>query len=101
MAKLWKENMTSREVKRGLYERIVIPTVVYGSETWSLSAKERSKIEVFEMMCLRNTCGIRRMDRVRNAIREVCRYELCVLEKIERNVLKWFGHLKRIRGKVG
>ena len=33
MAKLWKENMISREVKRELYERVVIPTVVYGSET--------------------------------------------------------------------
>ena len=72
MAKLWKENMISREVKRELYERVVIPTVVYGSETWSLSAQERRKIEVFEMMCLRNICGIRRVDRVRNAIiREV------------------------------
>ena len=44
MAKLWKENMISREVKRGLYERVVIQTVVYGSEMWSLSAQERRKI---------------------------------------------------------
>ena len=50
------------------------------------------KIEVFEMMYLRNICGIRRVDRVRNAIiRERCRCELSVLEKIERNVLKGFG----------
>ena len=35
MAKLWKENMISREVKRKLCERVVTPTVVYGSETWS------------------------------------------------------------------
>ena len=63
VAKLWK-NIISREVKRELYERVVIPTVVYGSKTWSLSAQERRKIEVFEMMCLRNICGIRRVDRV-------------------------------------
>ena len=69
MAKLWKENIISREVKRELYERVVIPTVVYGSEKGSLSAQERRKVGVFEMMCLRNICGIRR---VRNAIiREV------------------------------
>ena len=46
----------------------MIPTVVYGSEIWSLSAQERRKIEVFEMVCLRNICGIRRVDRVRDAI---------------------------------
>ena len=34
IAKLWKTNMISREVKRELYETVVIPTVVYGSETW-------------------------------------------------------------------
>ena len=39
MAKLWKETMISREVKRELYERVAIPTVVYGSETCSLSAR--------------------------------------------------------------
>ena len=27
--KLWKENMIFKEVKRELYEKVVIPTVVY------------------------------------------------------------------------
>ena len=40
----------------------MIPTVVYSSETWSLSAQDGRKIEVFEMICLRKICGIRRVD---------------------------------------
>ena len=60
--------MIYREVKREFYERVMIPTVVYGSETWSLRAQERRKIKVFEMMCLSNICGIKREDRVRNPI---------------------------------
>ena len=52
--------------------RVVIPTVVYGSETRSLSAQERRKIEVFEVMCLRNICDVIRVDSVRSSIiREV------------------------------
>ena len=31
MPKLWKENMVSRVVKRELYEKEAIPTMVYGS----------------------------------------------------------------------
>ena len=27
-----------QEVKREFYEKVMIPTVVYGSETWSLNA---------------------------------------------------------------
>ena len=89
LANLWKENRISREVKQELYGRVVIPTVVYGSETWSLSEQERRNIEVFEMMCLRNICGLRKMDRVRNAIkREKFGCELSVKERIERKMLK-------------
>ena len=51
MAKLWKEKMISRENKWELYERVVIPTVVYVWEKWVSSAQERRKIEVLEMMC--------------------------------------------------
>ena len=64
--------MISREVKLELYERVVIPTVLYGSGTWQLSAHEEIKIRILKMMCLRNICGIRKVDRVRSAIiREV------------------------------
>ena len=55
------------------------------------------KVEVFEMMCLRNICGIKRVDRVRNAIkREMCGCELSVFERIERNLLKCLGHVERL-----
>ena len=75
----------------------MIPAVVYGSETCLSSAQERRKIEVFEMMCWRNICGLRRVDRVKIAIiREKRGCELSVLERIERNVIKWFGHEKRM-----
>ena len=98
---LWEENKISREVKRESYERVVIPTVVYVSETWSLSEQERRHIEVFEMMCLSNICGVRRVDRVRNAItRERCECELSVLERIERKVLKLFEYVERMGEKL-
>ena len=45
---------------------MMIPTAVYGSETWSLGAQVRRKIEVFEVMCLRSIRGIKRVDKVRN-----------------------------------
>ena len=68
--------------------RVVIPTVVYGSEMGLLRVQER-----------RNICCIKRVGRVRNSlIRDMCKCELklSVLEIIERNVLKWFGHVERM-----
>ena len=37
--------------------RIIIQTVVYGSETWSFSAQERRKIEVLEITLIGQKCA--------------------------------------------
>ena len=101
MAKLWRENVISREVKRKLYERVVIPTMVYGSKTW-LSAQERRKIQVLEILCLRNICGITRVDRVRNVvIRARCRSVDCSGRNSEERVKMVRACRKNERGKVG
>ena len=46
---------------------------------------------------LRGLIGIRRMDRVPNAlIRELCGETKGVNERIDEGILRWFGHLKRM-----
>ncbi len=52
--------------KRRLYEGVVVPTVLYGAETWNMGAAERRRLNVMEMRCLRSMCRVTRMDRVRN-----------------------------------
>ena len=54
MKKVWNERNVTLEVKRELYERIVVPTVMYGSETWAMRAEEKNKLDVTEMNCLRS-----------------------------------------------
>merc|ERR1712121_55348 len=94
MKKVWNERNVTLGVKRELYERIVVPTVMYGSETWAMRAEEKNKLDVTEMNCLRSMCGVTRRDRVRN---EVVRRRVGVSEtlskRVERKVLKWFGHV--------
>ena len=31
---VWKNSNVSVKTKRGMYERIIVPTALYGSETW-------------------------------------------------------------------
>ena len=45
-----------------------MPIVMYGSESWGMKVKERDKLDVAEMKCLRSMCGVTRMDRVRNEV---------------------------------
>ena len=56
LGRIWKESWISKEVEMDLSERVVIPTALYGSETWPLGIQEKRKVEVFEMRCLRNMC---------------------------------------------
>ena len=84
-------------VKKVLYERVVVPTVMYGSESWGMKVNERQKLNVFEMKCLRSMTGVFQLDRVRNEVvraRTGVRRELAV--RVDMNVLRWFGHVERM-----
>ena len=87
----------SMNAKRCLYERVVVPTVTYGAETWNLREIHRKKLNVFEMRCLRGMVGVTRLDKVRN---EIVRRRAGVREdmaaRVDKSVLRWFGHLERM-----
>ena len=58
---------------RVLHETLLIPVLMYGSETMLWKGKERSRIRAVQMDNLRGLLDIRRMDRVPNArIRKLC-----------------------------
>jgi len=43
-----------------IYRTIILPVVLYGCETWSLTLREERKLRVFENMVLRSIFGPRR-----------------------------------------
>ena len=84
-------------VKKVLYEKVAVPTVMYGSESWGMKVTERQKLNVFEMKCLRSMTGVSWLDRVRNEVvraRAGVRRELAA--RVDVNVLRWFGHVERM-----
>ena len=94
---LMKNRGLEMDVKRVLYEKVVVPTVTYGSELWGMKVSERRRLNVFEMKCLRSMAGVTRWDRLRNEVvreRTGVRKELAA--RVDMNVLRWFGHLVRM-----
>ena len=82
-------------VNKVLYEKVVVQTVIYGSESCGMKVTERQKLNVFEMKCLGSMTGVSRLDRVRNEVVRVrmsVRRELAA--RVDMNVLRWFGHVK-------
>ena len=39
------------KAKKCLYEGVIVPTVLYGAEAWSMRSAVRKKVNVLEMKC--------------------------------------------------
>ena len=92
-----KNSGLGMNAKKVLCKKVVVPTVMFGSESWGMKVIERQKLNVFEMKCLRSMTGIHRLDRVRNEVvraRTGVRRELAA--RVYMNILKWFGHVERM-----
>ena len=80
-----------------IYRTIILPVVLYGCETWSLTLREERKLRVFENMVLR------RRDKVTGEWRRFHNEELFDLYSspnivwvIKSRRMKWAGHVARM-----
>ena len=58
---LFRRDVTKLRVNNAM----VVPTLLYGSETWTLQKRHRNKVQAMEMRYLRKI-GVTRLDRVPN-----------------------------------
>ena len=63
---VWKHKELSRRTKLKVYNAIIVPTLMYASETWVLNRQQESAVQATEMRVLRQIAGKSRLDRVRN-----------------------------------
>jgi len=53
-------SLLSKDIKIEIYGSIILPVVLYGCETWSLTLREERKLRVFENSVLRRLFGPKR-----------------------------------------
>jgi hypothetical protein len=53
--------LLSRNVKVKIYKNIILPVVLYGCETWSLTLREEHRLRVLENRVLRRIFDLRGM----------------------------------------
>jgi hypothetical protein len=70
--------LLSENVKIRIYRTAILPVVLYGCETWSLTFKEERRLKVFENRVLRKIFGPKR-DEVTGGLRKLHNEELCNL----------------------
>ena len=62
-AETLSSSLLSKNLKIKINRTIILPAVLYGCETWSLTVREECRLRVFENRVLRRIFGPKRDDR--------------------------------------
>ena len=96
-----------KNLKIKIYRTIILPVVLYGCETWSLTLREEMKLRAFENMVLRRIFGPRR-DEVTGEWRRLHNEELNdlyssrnIVRVIKSRRMRWAGHVARMGEETG
>ncbi|KAJ4432361.1 hypothetical protein ANN_20980 [Periplaneta americana] len=96
------EVLLSKNLNVRIYKTVILPVVLSGCETWTLTLREEHRLRVFENKVLRKISGAKR-DEVTGEWRKLHNIELHALYSspdIIRNIksrrLRWAGHVARM-----
>ena len=98
--KFWSSKNISFVTKIKLYKTIVLSTLLYGCESWTLTANSTKSIQAFENKCDRRMLGISWKDRTtsefeQRGIKARAGQQENLLGIVKRRKLAWFGHISR------
>jgi len=78
------------------YELVARPSLIYGSETWVTTQRDRTRLEAAEMRFLRSVTGYTRLDKIRSEdIRQ--EQEISGTQEVRLKYKQnWINHLERM-----
>ena len=91
--RVWHERGISIKTKLSVYRAVVLPSLMYGCETWTCYRRHTKKLDQFHLRCLRKILRVSRKDHVPN--QEILRRaELTGIEAmLNQAQLRWSGHV--------
>jgi hypothetical protein len=99
---LLSSRLLCRNLKVKIYKTIILPVILYGCETWSLTLREEHRLRVFENRVLRRISGPKR-DEVTGQWRKLHNEELHNFYSSPNNIrqmklrrMRWAGHVARM-----
>jgi hypothetical protein len=94
--------LLSKKLKIKIYRTIILPVVLYGCETWSLTLRQERRLMVFENRVLRRAFG-RKRDEVTGEWRKLHNEELSdlysltnIVRVVKSRRMRWTGHVARM-----
>ena len=100
--RIFCSSLLSKKLKIKIYRTIILPVVLYGCESWSLTLREERRLRVFENRVLRRIFG-RKRDEVTGEWRKLHNEEFSdlyslpnIVRVVKSRRMRWAGHVARM-----
>jgi hypothetical protein len=104
---LLSSSLLPKNAKIKIYRIIILPVVLYGCESWSLTLREDCRLRVFDNRVQRRIFGPKR-DEVTGEWRRLHNEELYALYSSSKTIrmiksrrMRWEGHVARVWARIG
>jgi len=97
---VWKQKRLSTNLKARLFHSLVVPILLYGSETWIVLQADANRLNGFYMQCQRRFLDIRWYHLISNDTVSSMTNLPPVLDVIRARRLALFGHVARLASNV-
>lgn len=95
--RVWENPMLTIKTKTQVYQACVLSTLLYGTESWTLYARQERRLNTFHQRCLRRILGISWQDHVPNKDVLEQAGTLSMFALLIKRRLRWLGHVTRMK----
>jgi hypothetical protein len=94
--------LISKDLKIKIYKTVILPVVLCGCETWSLTLREEHRLKVFENRVLRRISGSKREEdrlwrKPHNDELHSLYLSLNIVRMVKSRKMRWVGHVAHMR----
>ncbi|BHF78991.1 hypothetical protein SprV_0602210800 [Sparganum proliferum] len=93
---VWNRHSLQMSTKLKMYKDMILPTLLYGAETWTVYTKQARRLNHFHLSCLRSILSLNWQDRIPDTDVLERTGILSIYTMLRQMQLRWSGHLVRM-----
>src|SRR5688572_24048918 len=95
--RIWRNKEFTKTKIKKIYETMIQPIFLNGSECWTMRKQDEKRILTAEMSWLRKIVGISRLQKIRNDdSRQSLRIQATLLDKVIQRRHRWFENVEKM-----